>query len=131
MESEALRRLRTMRQIRSSLDVVGKQKVKTTNSLSKTDDEIRYLESLTDPRLAQALARESQRFAMLEARLAKSRGRMLKLRKRLAATVNRNRAVSELRRKLQRTRWEKSDPPLLEGQQADLERDLCQVELRY
>ena len=113
MTSEALRNFRTMRQVKTSLDLAKNQRVKTTNSLSRTEEEAAYLLSLTDRRAGQILAKETKRFAAMEASVDKSRGRLLKAREKLAATINKNRALTELRYQLQRARWEKrGDIPL-------------------
>ena len=110
MPSETLRNFRTMRQVKSSLDLAKNQRVKTTNSLSRTEEEAAYLLSLTDRRAGQILAKETKRFAAMEASVDKSRGRVLKAREKLAATINKNRALTELRYQLQRARWEKRGP---------------------
>ncbi len=112
-----------------SLDVARRQKLRTTNSLSKTAEEIRQLESLTDRRLGQVLETERRRFAAQEASVNKSRERVLASRKRLAIMVNRNRALAELRQQLQRSRWEENGQPALKVRTA---REFDQqVELRY
>lgn len=131
MKSEALRNIKTMRQVRISLDVARKQKVRTTNSLTKTQEESEHLLFLTDRCLGQTLAKESKRFAALEASIDKSRQRLLKAREKLAATINRNRALTELRHELQRARWEGGEPvPLKKGESAGGE-NLRRMELRY
>ena len=59
MPSEALRNIRTMRQVKTSLDLAKNQRVKTTNSLSRTEEEAAHLLSLSDRRVGQILdARE-------------------------------------------------------------------------
>jgi predicted nucleic acid-binding Zn-ribbon protein len=90
-----------MRQIKSSLELVKNRRVRTTNSLSKTDGEISHLKSLTDGQVEQVLAKERKRFAAREAAVDKSRQRLLKARDKLAATINKNRALTELRHQLQ------------------------------
>jgi len=104
MKSEALRNIRTMRQVKTSLNVARNQRLKTTNSLSKTRDEVEYLESLTDRPLEQVLEKERRRFAAQEALINKSRQRVLRAREKLAATINKNRALMELRHELQQRR---------------------------
>ncbi len=131
MKSEALRNVRTMRQVKTSLDVARSQRPRTTNSLSKTSGEIEYLESLTDPRLEQVLEKEKRRFAAQEVSINKSRQRVLRGREKLAMTVNRNRALTELRRQLQQTRWEGNDPVALKADTPAPEPNVRQVELKY
>ncbi len=111
MGSEALRNIRTMRQVKSSLDVVGNQKVKTTNCLSRTRDQIEELESIVDGRAAQILAKERTRSAAYEASVEKSRQRLLKSREKLAAIINRNLALTKLRHELQQAHWQERDLP--------------------
>ena len=110
MESEALRKIRTTRQVKTSLDIARKQRLRTTNSLSKTKEEIEHLESLTDSRVEQVLEKERRRFAAWEAAADKSRQRVLRSRERLAATINKNRALMELRQELQKRRRMGEDP---------------------
>ena len=115
MESEALRHIRTMRQLRTGLEMADCRPVRTTNSLSKTAEETARLGSLTDRRLERVLARERQRSATLEASAAKSRRRLLKSREKLAITVNQNRALTALRHELQRARWQGKASPVDPG----------------
>jgi hypothetical protein len=113
ISSEALRRVRTMRQVPTSLEASDRRRPRTTNSLSKTAEELAALDSLTDRRLQQVLNRERRRAAALEASVEKSRRRLLKSRGKLAATVNRNRALTMLRHELQRARWQGTAGPAM------------------
>ncbi len=131
MKSEALRNIRTMRQVKTGLDVLRSQRPRTANSLSKTSGEIEYLESLTDRRLGQVLGKERMRFAAQEASINKSRQRVLRAREKLAMTVNRNRALTELRHELQRARWEGNNPAALKVEMPSVKPNLRQVELKY
>jgi hypothetical protein len=106
MQSEALRNIRTMRQVKTSLDLAKNQRVKTTNSLSRTEGEAAYLLSLSDPQVGQILGKERKRSAAMEASVDKSRQRLLRARDKLAATINKNRALTELRYELQQSRLE-------------------------
>jgi hypothetical protein len=131
MPSEALRNIRTMRQVKTSLDLARRQKQKTTNSLSKTEEEAAYLLSLTDRRVVQILDKETRRFAAMEASISKSKGRVLKAREKLAATINRNHALTEMRHELQQARWEGRDS--VSSKKAPLEEggSLRRMELKY
>ena len=132
MQSEALRKIRTMRQVKTSLDLARKQKVRTMNSLSRTEEEIEHLQSLTDHWLGQTLAKESKRFAALDEAVDKSQQRLTKAREKLAATVNKNRALTELRHELQQARWEGRNPvPLLEKEQLTEGGNLRRMALEY
>ena len=131
MKSEALRNVRTMRQVKTTLDLARGQKLRTTNSLSKTRGEVEYLESLTDRQLEQVLEKERRRSAAQEAAISKSRQRVLRAREKLAMTVNKNRALTELRRELQQARWEGKDPVAPKVEMPASEQNLRQIELRY
>jgi hypothetical protein len=131
MPSEALRNFRTMRQIKTNLDLVRYQKLRTTNSLSKSEEEVAYLQSLTDPRVGQILAKETKQFAAMEASIDKSRGRLLRARAKLAATINKNRALTELRRELQQARLEGRDPLPAKAEVPARKPKRHQVELKY
>jgi hypothetical protein len=109
MQSEALRNIKTMRQVRTGHDLARKR-IRTTNSLSRPAEEAERLLSFNDRQAEQVLAKEAQRFAAMEASFDKSRGRVLKAREKLAATINRNRALTELRYKLQQARWDGKEP---------------------
>ncbi len=131
MTRETLRNFRTMRQVKTGLDLAKNQRVKTTNSLSRTEEETAYLLSQAGRQVGQILDRETKRFAAMEASVDKSRGRLLKAREKLAATINKNRALTELRYQLQRARWEKrgciplkKEPPTEGG-------NLPRMELNY
>lgn len=130
MESEALRNIRTMRQVKTSLDIARSQKLRTTNSLSKKADESEHLEPI-DRFLEQVLQKERKRFTAQEAAVNKSRRRVLRSRDRLAATINRNQALTKLRYELQRTRWEGREPALPKPVQCTSQHNLRQMELKY
>jgi hypothetical protein len=99
--------------------------------LSKTRDEIEYLESLTDRRLKQVLQKERRRFAAQEASINKSRQRVLRGMEKLAMTINKHRALTELRHELQHSRWEGNDPAVPEVETPAPEPNLRQIELKY
>jgi hypothetical protein len=130
MDSEALRNLRTMRQIRVGIDLARKQKIRTTNSLSKTCIEVQDLQILTDPKTERILAREKKRFFAQQLSIDKSRRRVLRARNKLAATINRNRALIELRHDLQRGLWERGDHAVPKTEPVT-ENEPHRVELRY
>jgi valyl-tRNA synthetase len=131
MLSEALRNIRTMRQVKTSLDLAENQRIKTTNSLSRTEEEETYLQSLSDRRLEQILAKERKRSAAVEVAIDKSRQRLIKAREKLAATINKNRALTELRHELQRTRWKGRNSVPLKKAPLDEGGNLRRMELKY
>lgn len=129
MDSEALRNIRTMRQIKTG--VFGSQRLKTTNSLSRTKEETEHLESLTDRRLEQIIEKEKRRFMAQEISINKSRERLLRAREKLALTINKNRVLTELRHKLQRARSEAKVPAPPKTKTSIAEYLLRQIELKY
>ena len=132
MKSEALGNLRTMREVRSSLEVAGGRKAKTTNSLSRTKEMIDALEPLNDRSLGSVLTRERKRFGNQEASVNKSRQRLLKSRKKLATIIEKNRALTQLRHELQQERWRGDDSPVLpKAEQSNPGPKLRQVKLTY
>lgn len=131
IKSEALRNIKTMRQIRNSLNVARSEKLRTTNSLSRSREELEHLELLTDSRLEQVLAKERARVAAFAASVEKSRQRVIKSREKLAATINKNRALTDLRHQQQRARWDGNDPALPKDDEPSSRRKFHQMELRY
>jgi predicted nucleic acid-binding Zn-ribbon protein len=131
MQSEALRNVRTMRQVKTSLDLANNQRVKTTSSLSRTDEEVAYLKSLADGQVGQILSKENKRFAAMAASIDKSRQRLLRAREKLAATINKNRALTELRHELQQSRFEGKNPVPSKAEIPTRKPKLHQVELKY
>jgi hypothetical protein len=131
MPSEALRNIRTMRQVKSSLDIARHQESRTTNSLSRTEEEVAHLLSLASGQVGQILAKETKHFAAMEASMDRSRGRMLKARDKLAATINKNRALTELRHELQQSRLEGRNPTPEKVKVPTRKPKLRQVELKY
>jgi hypothetical protein len=136
VDSEALKRVRTMRDVRISLDVARKQKPRTTNSLFRSDEQAQSIDLSADRRLHQVLGKERKRFAAQEASLNQSRERLLAVRKRLAKTIDRNRALTDLRLELQqaRCRGKRNVPPKTATTGAELsktEANLHQISLRY
>ena len=115
MESEALRNIRTMRQVKSSLEVARHQRFKTTNSLSKTIEESERLSSIgiDNSQTAQILAKEKARAAKFEASVERSRQKLLKSREKMAGIINRNRALTKLRHEIQQDRDQKKESPSL------------------
>jgi len=137
MESEALRNIRTMRQVKSSLEVARHQKVKTLNDLFKAAEEIEHLESIgIDPRqLPQILAREKDRTAKFEASAERARQKLLKFREKMASLINRNRALTQLRHEIQQERDQQKESPSLAKPSVKPEksnyRSLRRIELKY
>jgi hypothetical protein len=134
MKSESLRGLKTARHIKSGLDLLRDRRIKTTNSLHKAPQELEMV--LPEGRALEGmLEKERRRFASQMAAVERSREGMLKLQQKLALTINRNKALMEVRRELQRAQWE-DDPQdrrskdRVEGRDAS-EEEISQVELEY
>ena len=137
MESEALRNIRTMRQVKTSLEVARHQRVKTTNSLFKTAEEIEHLESIgiDTSQTPQILAREKDRTARFEASVERSRQKLLKSREKMAGLINRNRALTQLRHEIQQERDQKKElsslaKPSVKPENSNY-RSLRGIELKY
>ncbi len=115
MESEALRNIRTMRQVKTSLEVAGAQRIKTTRSLSKTTEEKERLETLglDNSLTAKMLAKEKTRAAAFEASVERSRQKLLMSRDKMAGIINRNQALTKLRHEIQHERDQKKETPSL------------------
>lgn len=132
MRSEALRNIGTMRQITTALDIARNRKPRTTNSLTRTKEEMEHLESVSDRRLEQVLGKEKRRFAAQDASINKSRQRVIRSRDKLAVTIRRNRALTELRYQMQRARWQgKTSPVPQKTPLPDTQPVLRQIEMTY
>jgi hypothetical protein len=108
MKHESLVAIKTFRDFRTGLENRSERKIKTTNSLFRTKKEQKILESLLDDKeLSQAIQKDIQRFAQQDLAIKKSQEKILKIRDKLAKTVNKNRQVLEWRQKLQKGSWGK------------------------
>jgi hypothetical protein len=108
MKHESLVAIKTFRDFRTGLENRSERKIKTTNSLCRTKKEQRILGSLLDDQeLNQALQKDIQRFAQQDLAIKKSQEKTLKIRDKLAKTVNKNKQVLEWRQKLQKGSWGK------------------------
>ncbi|NCO23947.1 MAG: hypothetical protein COZ07_02235 [Candidatus Infernicultor aquiphilus] len=108
MKHESLVAIKTFRDFRTGLENRSERKIKTTNSLCRTKKEQKILESLLDDQeLNQAIQKDIQRFAQQDLAIKKSQEKILKIRDKLAKTVNKNRQVLEWRQKLQKGSWGK------------------------
>ena len=110
MKGEAISRIRTMRDIKTDPDITRAKKIKTTHSLSRTEQEMESLDSIEDKHLEQALDKERRRFARQDAAVERTQKKLLDTRVNLARMLNKNRRVTELRHELQRSRYKRKDP---------------------
>jgi hypothetical protein len=111
MESESLRNIKTMRQVKSSLEVARKKTIPTTNSLFKTKPGAEPNDPAADRQIGRILAREKSRFKAYEDSVEKSRQRLLQSRRKLAIIINRNQSLTEMKHQLQQARSQKVDGP--------------------
>jgi hypothetical protein len=108
MKHESLVAIKTFRDFRTGLENRSERKIKTANSLCRTKKEQKILESLLDEQeLSQARQMDIQRFAQQDLAIKKSQEKILKIRDKLAKTVNKNKQIIELRQKLQKGSWGK------------------------
>ena len=108
MKHESLVAIKTFRDFKTGLENRSERKIKTTNSLCRTKNEQMILESLLDDQeLSQVIQKDTQRFAQQDLAIKKSQDKILKIRDKLAKTVNKNKQVLELRQKLQKGSWGK------------------------
>jgi hypothetical protein len=109
MESESLRNIKTMRQVKSSLEVARKKTIRTTNNLFKTNPGPELIDPAADRQIGRILAREKARFKAYEGSVEGSRQRLLQSRKKLAIIINRNQTLTEMKHQLQQDRSQKPE----------------------
>lgn len=113
MKSEALRQIRTMRGEEQNINIKTIRDIKTPNQLSKTEEELNALNTITDnrtlARLERTLEREHTRFRKQDLAVEKSQANLLRMRRKLRDMVNVNRRIMEVRHTLQKSRYPK-DP---------------------
>jgi hypothetical protein len=131
MKSETLRNIRTLRQIKTSGDIWNERCPKTTNRNTRTEKEIKYLESLEDPYTKQILEAERQRLKAYKHAISKSQERILKVREKLARIINRNRAITQLRKNIQQSFWEDDPPSFSKEDSQNASNFKKQIELKY
>lgn len=111
MKSESLVNIKTFRDNKTDLEKRGGRKIKTTNSLSKKEEELRIMETIVDDEaLNRALQKERIWFARQDLAIKGARKKLLAIRRQLAKVVNKNRKFSELRHKLQKECGDREDP---------------------
>jgi hypothetical protein len=130
MKSEALTLIKTMHDIKTDLDVRRARKVKATDSLLRTKEEMESLESIEDKHLAQVLDRERRRFSRQDAAVERFQKKLLASREKLAGMINKNHRITELRHELQRGRYEGKDPNSVAAEVSGGKR-FKEIEVRY
>ncbi len=124
---------------RNSTNIRGLKDIRTisTSSAFMTDKERESLESAMDWRaLGLEARREKDKFARQDAVLERFRENYFKARERLAATINKNKAMMELRHELQQRRRDGEEPAIQASNSGEAkppvgENSFNQVELRY
>jgi hypothetical protein len=130
-------RIRLMGQSRNNSDIAGARDIRTASSMFMTRDERESLESAMDFRaLGPEARRERDKFARQDAAVEKFRENYFRARERLAATINKNRALMRLRHELQRRRRMGEDPQLEGGNATEAkaptsQEGLSEIEVRY
>ena len=97
-------------QTKDSSDIPGVRDIRSASSMFMTREERESVKSAMDFRaLGREAGRERDKFARQDATVEKFQKNYYKARERLAAKINKNRSLMELRRELQRdAEWEKT-----------------------
>ena len=111
MEKRLPGKIRLMGQTKNSSDMPAVRNIRTASSLFMTREERESLKSAMDFRaLGREARRERDKFARQDATVEKFQKNYYKARERLAAKINKNRSLMELRRELQKRRRMGEDP---------------------
>ena len=103
--------IKLMAHSRNSTDIPRARDIRTASSLFMTREERESLGSAMDFRaLGLEARREKDKFARQDQTIAKFKVTYFKAREKLAATINKNRALMELRHELQQRRRMGEDP---------------------
>ena len=129
--------IKLMAHSRNSNDIPGVRDIRTASSLFMTREERESLGSAMDFRaLGLAARREKDKFARQDQTIAKFKETYFKAREKLAATINKNQAMMEVRHELQQRRRAGEEPasPASNSGEVKLpvgENSFNHVELRY
>ena len=129
--------IKLMAHSRNSTDIPGVRDIRTASSLFMTREERESLGSAMDFRaLGLEVRKEKDKFARQDATVEKFQKNYFVAREKLAAKINKNRAMMELRHELQerRRRGESPDPERCNTQEVKPptgEGNFNEVELRY
>ena len=130
-------RIRLMGQSRNSSDIAGARDIRTASSMFMTREEGESLKLAMDFRaLGPEARRERDKFARQDVAVEKFQENYFRARERLAATINKNRALIELRHELQQRRRMGEDPQLKGGNATEAkaptsQEGLSEIEVRY
>lgn len=129
--------IKLMAHTRNSIDIPGIRDIRTASSLFLTREEQESLESTMDFRaLGIDTRKEIDKFARQDAAVEKFKKNYFIARERLAAKINKNRALMELRHELQKKRrvGEAPDPEGCKTEEAKpviTQGGFNEIELRY
>ena len=123
-ESETLLNIRTMRHIKTGTDIARNGGIMTAGKLYRPEKPFAQLEVADDRRITALLHKEKLRAQAFRASTDKARQGLLNARGRLATVINKNRALTAIRKQLQQEEsigrqggaQSAAAPPLLGGQ---------------
>ena len=130
-------RIRLMGQSRNNSDIAGARDIRTASSMFMTREERESLESAMDFRaLGIDTRREIDKFAHQDAAVERFQENYFRAREKLAATLNKNRALMRLKHELQRRRRMGEDPKpeggnATEAKAPTSQEGLSEIEVRY
>jgi hypothetical protein len=130
-------RIRLMGQSRNNSDIAGARDIRTASSMFMTREERESLESAMDFRaLGIDTRREIDKFAHQDAAVERFQENYFRAREKLAATINKNRALMRLKHELQRRRRMGEDPQpeggdATEAKAPTSQEGLSEIEVRY
>jgi hypothetical protein len=137
MERKSPGCIKLMARRRNSTDIPRARDIRTVSSLFMTREERESLGSAMDFRaLGLEARREKDKFARQDQTIAKFKVTYFKAREKLAATINKNRAMMELRHELQQRRRAGEEPASQASSSGEVklpvgENSFNHVELRY
>jgi len=130
-------RIRLMGQSRNNSDIAGARDIRTASSMFMTREERESLASAMDFRaLGIDTRREIDKFAHQDAAVERFQENYFRAREKLAATLNKNRALMRLKHELQRRRRMGEDPKpeggnATEAKAPTSQEGLSEIEVRY
>ena len=105
MKNKAPGYIKLLAHSRNSTNIRGVRDIRTASSMFMTREERESLESAMDfSALGREARREEDKFARMDSVVERFRENYFKARERLAATINKNKAMMELRHELQQRR---------------------------
>ena len=137
MKNKAPGYIKLLARSRNSTNIPRVRDIRTASSLFMTSEDRESLGWAMDFRaLGREARREKDKFARQDAALEKFRGNYFKARERLAATINKNKAMMELRHELQQRRRDGEEPEAQTPNSGEVkppvgENSFNHVELRY